>query len=328
MDKTTLVSFQEQYDSAVSTVALADRSAIGRIQVSGKDAIDLLHRLSTNNLLEGKAGQAIGTVFTTDKGRIVDYVHVLLKNNFLLVLTSPTNEEAFVQWIDKYTIIEEIQLTVITSLTSMVGLIGPSARPIAEQLVGCSLKPNQFVEADLSCGNTTVLYRNEFETEIVDFIVDAARLSDLKTLLNQVELDKDVYETFRISRGIPILGHELTNAFNPYEVNLRHAISFNKGCYLGQEVIARLDTYQKVQRQLYGVVFDAADLPSENSIISRNGEDAGILTSISSQLHHDKRIGLGVLKKKLVAADDYISVVSGGNTYQATIQKVPIMQHE
>ncbi len=63
------------------------------------------------------------------------------------------------------------------------------------------------------------------------------------------------YETFRIARGIPDIGRELTNDFNPFEVGLRDAISMTKGCYIGQEVIARLDTYQKVKRKLVGILF-------------------------------------------------------------------------
>ena len=69
-------------------------------------------------------------------------------------------------------------------------------------------------------------------------------------------IGRAAYDAFRISRGIPAFGAEISNAFNPYEAGLAHAISFTKGCYIGQEVIARLDTYEKVQRELVGLMFE------------------------------------------------------------------------
>lgn len=325
-------SVEDQYLAALENVAFVDRSTIGRVELTGKDAIDLLHRLSTQNLLERKTGEVIGSVFTTDKGRIVDYVYILFREESLLLLTSSANEQSFSSWIDKFTIMEDIHHEVVTSSTGMITLIGPRAKAFAEHVFGLSLGVNRFVETSIAGCKATLVSREEFETQFVDVIVELHAALEVKRIvrgtehdLGVLELSKNAYEMFRISRGIPMYGHELSNSFNPCEVNLGHAISFTKGCYLGQEVIARLDTYQKIQHETYGIIFDAASMPVVGSTVYRDAGEVGVLTSVSAETFRGRRIALGVMKKKLVKADDNISAVSNGDTYKGVVRRIPLV---
>lgn len=325
-----MTSTEDQFDAAVNKVSLFDRTAIGRIEVTGKDAIDLFHRLSTQNLLQRNIGEVVGSVFTTDKGRIVDYVHILFREDSLLLLISPANEQAFKNWIDKFTIMENINLKVVTSSTGMISLMGPKAIEFAEQVLGLSMQVNRCVDTRIRDNAITIVCREEFQTQFVDLIFDLNAKDNIQTMLAAggaefgiLEMKEPAFEIFRISRGVPTFGHELSGSFNPYEVNLAHAISFTKGCYLGQEVIARLDTYQKIQSETYGLVFDAALSPAEGSTVYKDGAEAGVLTSVSAEILRGKRIALGVLKKKVIAADDNISVVSSGQTFYGIVQRVP-----
>lgn len=324
---------EHEFDAATKDVALIDRSWIGRIEVTGSDRLDLLHRLSTNNILAGKAGQVISTVFTTDKGRIVDYVHVLVRDSSLLLLTSPTAENAVSRWIEKYIIMEDVHLNVVTPSTVMVSLIGPRAKAFAESLIGSSLAVNTLSELRLPCGDTTVLYRHEFQTDFVDIIADAKYGEGLWSFLLSRNGDREVkkmgtraYDTFRITRGIPAIGFELTDSYNPYEVGLLHAISFTKGCYIGQEVIARLDTYQKVQKSIHCIAVEplSARLESGAKVLLK-GEEIGLMTSVSKEVIRGKLIGIGILKKGAVLTDDHISVIHDGKAVQGVIRSIPVL---
>ena len=330
---TATESIEKQFDAAVYGLAIVDHSSVGRIEVTGADRLDLLHRLSTNNLLAGKPGGVIGTVFTTDKGRIVDYVYVLVRAESLLLLTSPSNESNLVKWIDKYTIMEDLHLNVVTDTTAQFTLVGPRAKEAAELASGVLLVHNQFAMVGLPFGKATITYRNEFQTDFVDFIVDEYASDDLRKLLLSNAgmsglgiMGSNAFEPFRISRGIPSIGAELSDAFNPFEAGLLHAISFNKGCYIGQEVIARLDTYQKIQKSLFGVVFPASTSGlKRGSTALCNKEEVGMLTSVSSQPVRRQLVGIGILKKHHVRTDDHVSIVCDGITVQGILRPIPVV---
>jgi folate-binding protein YgfZ len=326
-------NIEHEFDAATDDVVVIDRSWIGRIEVTGSDRLDLLHRLSTNNLLVGKAGEVISTVFTTDKGRVVDYVHVLVRGDSLLLLTSPSSETAFSRWIEKYTIMEDVHLNVVTQSTVMVSLIGPRAKAFSESLIGSPLAINTLSELRLPCGDATFLYRNEFQTDFVDFIVDAKHGEGLWSFLLSRSANSELtkmgtraYDTFRITRGIPAFGLELTDSYNPYEVGLLHAISFTKGCYIGQEVIARLDTYQKVQKSMHCIAFEPPSARIESGAkVLLNEEEIGVVTSMSKEVIRGKLMGIGILKKGAVHTDDHISVVLDGKAVHGVIRSMPAL---
>jgi folate-binding protein YgfZ len=289
--------------------------------------------LSTNNLLAGKAGQVIGTVFTTDKGRIIDHVQVAIRDTSLLLLTSPTMEIAFSGWIEKYTIMEDIHLDVVTESTSQFSLVGPKSRAFVEEATGVFLTPNQFIEIPIESFNVTVLYRNEFQTESVDFITSASEAATLWRFLTEyregyeiIRIGAEAYEAFRISRGIPGIRSELSEAFNPYDVGLVHAINFSKGCYLGQEVIARIDTYQKQQNVMCGIVCDASPhAMHQGSSVSHEGNEIGIVTSVFHGMIRGKQLGITILKKNSAPTDDNVSILSDGNMCRGVVCPFPIV---
>ncbi len=320
----TVKNIELEFDAATNDVALVDRSRLGRIEVTGADRLDLLHRLSTNNLISLKPMQSVGTVFVTDKGRIVDFVRVLVKEDSLLLVTSAGTEENFMRWIERYTIMEDIKLRVTTEPTAMVSLLGPRAVQVAEKKFEIELRRDSLVEKD----GMMILHRHEFETAIVDVIIEggcAAQLTELLNAAGSTTIGEEAYQTFRISRGMPEHGSELSEAFNPYEVGLRDAMSFTKGCYLGQEIIARLDTYGKVQKTMRGVVLREEDAaPRAGSKMTFSGEDIGTLTSISPMAVHGKRVGLCVVRKDAVSTDNTVGILSDGNVIPGIIASIPV----
>lgn len=324
-------TIEEEYDAAVNDIALIDRSWVGRIEVTGADRLDLLHRLSTNDLLKAKSGQAVGTVFTTDKGRIIDFVHILIRNSSVLLLISPKNEETFSAWIDKYTILEDLQLKTVTNSTAMLSLIGPRAVSFASSLTGQSLFPNTFTEISSRPFSATLHYRTEFNTDIVDVIVDSSdaacawsHLLSFRAASKPTTIGIRAYQVFRVSRGIPEMGAELSDQYNPYEAGLYQAISFTKGCYIGQEVIARLDTYNKVKKGLWGVVY-SGEIIQAGAEVLKNGDPIGQITSSAPDSIRGKRIGLAILKTKGLHTDDHVSIQSNGTTIAGSLSPFPVV---
>lgn len=312
----TAGSADDEVSSASTSAAIVDRSSVGKLLVTGADRLDLLHRLSTNDLLNLKPFSAGSTVFTTDKGRIVDYVRLLVFPDSLLLLTSPGRADLLRSWVEKFIIMEDIQLKPITSPFAMFSLIGADVEVRASELFGRVPEANHFLDLqftdisitvdhqkDPSGSAVNILVLNDHAPDALDRLLTAGKTSGITRMNN------GVYECYRILHGIPREDCELSLDFNPYEVGLAHAISFTKGCYVGQEVIARLDTYQKVKRVLVRMSFTDCLSNYESPVqLSKGGEAVGVLTSLSSTQLGGGYPGLGIVRRDIVVVGDTLTI--------------------
>jgi tRNA-modifying protein YgfZ len=305
-------SVDQEFQAATAGVALLDHSLFGRLEISGTDGLDLLHRLSTNNLLATGPGKVLPTILTTDKGRVVDYVKFARTAPTPLLVVSPNNEETVTHWIDRYCITEDVRLHCVTNDSSMFTLIGPRAQEAASGILGVDLPAGMCVETKIGEATVVAAFVETPRVQMTHFLVGNTAAEMVWSELTRkgerfglLRMGFAAYEAFRIARGIPDIGKELTADFNPYEVGLRDAISMTKGCYIGQEVIARLDTYQKVRRQLMGIVL-SGPMPSENLPVPLllAGEEVGVMTSLSAFPVKGRHVALGVVRNDRVHEGD------------------------
>ncbi len=109
---------------------------------------------------------------------------------------------------------------------------------------------------------------------------------------------------------MPVAGKELTEDYNPLEAGLLDYVSFNKGCYVGQEVVTRLDTYDKVQKHLVGLAFQGASVPAEGATLFAGGKRTGTVTSLATSPASGRAIGLGYVRKAEAASGTQLNVGS------------------
>ena len=119
--------FASEYEAATNAVGVHDASYMGRLKATGEDGLDLLNRMSTNKVVDLAAGEGAVTVLTTDRGRIVDVLGVLNQGDYVLLLTSPGQQQSVIDHLDKYTIMEDLTVEDVTSETVMLALLGPDA---------------------------------------------------------------------------------------------------------------------------------------------------------------------------------------------------------
>lgn len=308
---------EQEFQAAMTGATLLDLSLSGRLEVHGADGLDLLHRLCTSDLLSTQPGQIISTVLTTDKGRIVDYVKVARRPSAPLLVVSPNHEDVVTHWIDRFCITEDVHLHCISNDTSMFTFVGPRSQAVASGILNIDLPTGMSVEANFAEAPIAAGYVETPRVQMAHVLVQNAEAESVwKELTKRAEelgvprMGFAAYETFRIARGIPDIGRELTNDFNPFEVGLRDAISMTKGCYIGQEVIARLDTYQKVKRKLMGILFTET-CPSNSgspTLLLAEGKEVGLMTSCSPHPVKGRHIGLGVVRKDLVREGDSLTL--------------------
>jgi folate-binding protein YgfZ len=298
---------EEEFRAAGRGMAMTDNSLFGRIEVTGDDRLDLLHRLSTNSLIGLPAGGVASTVFVTDKGRVLDSVIVSAREDSLMLITSPGAELLLTRWIEKYTITEDIRLRTVTDDTVMISLLGPRIISMISAMSGLPSGGNGSVT--LARGETQlfIVHTQDDRSDIANIIADKAATPHLMDMLNSLPgawwIGRRAYEGVRIASGIPGFPGEINEAYTPFECGLRGSISFTKGCYIGQEVIARLDTYRKVRRHLARVVSGAGLSGPLPLPMLMNGAEAGTLTSMTEIPFGGKYLGLAIIRNDLAPGE-------------------------
>ena len=293
--------------------AMFDVSNYGRLSVRGDDALDLLNRLSTNDLELMRPGGGMETVLTTNKGRIIDLLRILHMGDHLLMLTSPGTQDRVVEWIDFYTFAEDITVTDLAPETSHFLFVGGEA--------GDALSEAGFGAWDLSAPliHTTtevgdgvpVIIRADFGSiPAWDVIVPRGR--DIPAAGIEKH-GSPALEMLRIEQGIPAFPSELNESHNPLEANLEPHISFNKGCYIGQEVVARLNTYDRVQRFLCRLVVEDTITLEPGSALTVDGDSAGEVTSSIPGF------ALAYLRKRFYEEGATVQVQHATGSVQATV---------
>jgi folate-binding protein YgfZ len=315
-------STESEYHALRNFGGIIDFSFYGRIRLVGKDSLDLLHRMSTNDLKNLQPLQSAFTVLTTEKGRIIDCATVLNQFDHLLMIISPQNQEMILQWLDRYIIRDDVRTEDATGQTIHLGLFGPHCASAIENMFNIDvhglLDSNGLVNINLN--DQRVLISPSRFLDGFDLIADANAAETVLNVLRKSQLmfcGMEAYEIARIEEGHPIFRRELSDRYNPLEAGLAGAVSFTKGCYIGQEVIARLDSYQKIQRHLVRLKLSNLPLP-ENKILFQ-GKEIGHVTSSVRSIKYNAFIGLGYLKTEMSMTTEKLDLVDAVKTAKAEI---------
>ena len=236
------------------------------VRVSGRDAVDLLHRLSTNDLTPLKSpGAMVRTIFTTAQGKLVDWAPVVSTDDGLLVVTSPGRAQKLCDWIANYTIMEDVTCEDVSAHYQLAlcnwkapGLLGPGQ--VHQAASGL------WFEAPEGMGSMAL-------------VPDAAAVASEMGSAGAQKDDAWV-QPLRVELGIPSPEFEFHKDINPLEIRLKPYVNWHKGCYIGQEVISRLDSYDKLARWLMGFESEEAVENHEGLRIVRDGKSIGRVTSV------------------------------------------------
>jgi folate-binding protein YgfZ len=308
------------------TVAVADRSHWGLIQISGNDRLRFLHNQSTNEIQNRQPGESCETVFVNSTARTLDLATVYILDEMVWVLVSPNRRQVLVEWLDRYIFpMDQVKLNDLTTNYAVFSLIGPKSDALMGRLGAGDLKDqpmNHHQVRELEGVAVRIARGNGLSHAGYTLLVPAPeakrfwrRLMDLDV----VPMGDRLWQHLRILHGRPAPDTELTEDYNPLEAGLWQTISFEKGCYIGQETIARLNTYKGVKQYLWGLRLNGSATPG--TVITLNGEKVGKLTSYTDL--QQPAFGLGYIRVK--AGGEGLTVQVGETT--AEVVDVPFLTH-
>jgi tRNA-modifying protein YgfZ len=309
-------SQQAELQALLTACAVVERADVGRLFITGEDALDLLNRLTTNKLEELPQGQATSTIITNADGRVVDLLALAALDDGLWCLTSPGYAQAVIDWLDTFTFAEEITVVDRSSDTFLLSLAGPAAASVVAALAPglADLALDAAVRSRLAGADVIVWRRlagGADGYEVVGEIGNRdAVLAELAKAGAQVA-SPEAWETRRVLNGMPVMDAEFGLFNNPLEARLLGSISETKGCYTGQEVLARLQTYNKVQRRLMAIDLDALVEPGAK-LVGTDGKGAGQVTSVAET--PDGVRGLALVTTRLAVGEATLAVDATGAT--------------
>lgn len=287
---------------AVETGAvLFDRSHWGVLQMSGGDRLRFIHNQTTNTFTQRQPGEGCDTVFVTSTARTIGLTTVYVTDEALLILTSPGQDQRLMDWMDRYIFpADQVSLANLTEATAIFSLVGPGSAAVLKNL-GIELEPDWPTahHRSVDLGDVTLRLAAGNGLALVGYTLlmpmeDAASVWQQLTDAGVVPAGELLWQQLRVQQGRPAPQRELTDDYNPLEAGLWGAISFDKGCYIGQETIARLNTYQGVKQQLWGLQLSGTVEPGD--AIFAGDEKVGLLTSLVETA--DGLRGLGYIRTK------------------------------
>jgi folate-binding protein YgfZ len=265
-------------------LTIYDRSDWGLLQIKGEGRLRYLHNQSTNNFESLSVGKGCETVFVTSTARTIDLTTAYVTEDAVLVLISPNRREELFKWLDKFIFpFDKVELKDISAEFAVFNLIGIQSSDLLEKFgienwKDRSLYSHELVEFDGITARFAV--GNGLAISGYTIIVSQENREKLWTQLTTagaIPVDEDAWEQLRIQQGRPKPDRELTEDYNPLEAGLWHTLSFEKGCYIGQETIARLNTYKGVKQKLWGIKLDRSIDPGTSITVEDN--KVGILTT-------------------------------------------------
>jgi len=304
---------------------LFDRtSAQGRVELSDRDRLDLLHRMSTNDLSTFQPGEGRSTVLTTALARIIDRVIVYPRGETALMLTNYTRTVR--QWLQRHIFWQDkVKTRDCSAELGQLELYGEGASAIVDRLApgAAALALHHFLDLG------EILVARTFPLDGDGFIIIAppATLETHKAmLLEHASLgDTTRYERLRIEAGLPGPNHELTEEYIPLEAALWDSVSFQKGCYVGQEIIARMESRNKLAKTQVKVELDGYIDPGAHIL---SGEDR--VGTLTSAIHRENgsAVGLGFVKPDRAdpGTELFIESADGSLRFGAHVVEAPLIR--
>jgi folate-binding protein YgfZ len=339
----TYSNVAEEYDAMRRRAVVVNRGHRGRMRFSGDKAADVLNGLLTNDVAALAAGQGQYAAALTPKGKIAADLRVLRLEDGFLTDVSPRARDAWFGIVKKYVNPRLAKYADESAALASIGVYGIQARYVIEQVSGVGhsalalLPPFAHISVATPDGSMIVMRSPDLELEGYDVFVATARFDatwDAIVRARATPAGLSTWEVARVEAGRPEFGVDMDDATIPQEANLDElgAISYTKGCYTGQEVVARVHFRGHVNKTLRGLRATSAPPPTGATLLDETGKAVGeVRSSLSSP-----RLGgiaLGMVRREVETAatltarwaDDAAGDVRAGET-QVKVVTLPFVQ--
>jgi glycine cleavage system T protein len=324
---------EAEYQAVRHSVGLCDLSYRGLARITGTDRQRFLHAMVSNDTQSLQPGQGCYATFLTNKGKIVaDFVVYADADAYLLDL-EPQVVRPFIAALEEFVISEDVVLSDESAQWGLLSLQGPRAAELLALVLEQNV-PDLPSYAHMLCqlaGHQVRLIRRSHTGELgYQLLAPLGILPELWQTLWQHHAAYDLravgletLEVLRVEAGLPVYGRDMTDDTIPIEANLTDAVSYTKGCYIGQEVIARLESRGHVNRKLVGLLLSGETLPEPGATILSSAREAGWVTSVAYSPARQQNVALGYVRREVWTPGTCLEVQTHGTTVHALVVELP-----
>jgi folate-binding protein YgfZ len=315
------------YYAARNAAACIELTAWGWLRLTGRDRLDLLHRLSTNAVKALAPNTGAPTVLTNANGRVIAALTVYAGDGEAFLRAMPEQSASVLRYLQSMIFWQDqVDVADRSAEVAQFALYGPDATDALEQLTAPLSDVAEYGwQLTTLSGQPVTLHRGgPLESWSWTIVAPLAAAEAVRSALADLpRLDAATADLLRIESGLPLWGRELSEEVTPLETGLLPAISFNKGCYTGQEIIARQTNYDKITRHFVGLEF--GETAAETGARVLGPGRGGLVGSVAYSPALARTIALAVVPRELASPGSKIEIQSGDATITATVRGLPFI---
>ena len=321
------------------SAGILDLSSRGRLLVSGSEAVAFLNGLITNDMKSLAENHWMPAVFPNVQGRLVASVRVIrIKDDLstgksvpqFLIDTEPLTYDAVLKSLNRFTVAGDFRVTDMTDELALISLQGKEALSILQSTLQAAVNCPQYQvqqfpwgEEELHAVRATHTSENGFDLLVTS--VNAVELWERLVKTGAKPVGFEAFETLRIEAGRPRYGLDMDETNVVSETNLDDAVSFTKGCYVGQEIIARIKYRGHVAKKLTGLMFaEAGRSEPGEKLFSQEGKEIGQVRSVTFSPALNRQIALAYVKYDYLAPGT--AVQAGDERINAVVAELPFIR--
>jgi folate-binding protein YgfZ len=318
---------EAEYQAARQAVALHDASYREALRITGEDRTSFLHGMVTQDVKGLAPGTAAYTALITVKGAMVADARLLKREADLVLDVEPGHGAKVKEFLEKFLISEDAELHEATGELAILRLLGPRTAGLLEAALGgpSAPLPQDATRAVTLAGQPVLLVGNTaLEPHGVDLVVPRGGLEAVWRALTGAgakPLGFHALEQLRVEAGVPRYGQDMVDTTIPLEANLTHAISYQKGCYIGQEVIARATFRGHMNRKLSGLLLGETEA-APGTELKKDGKKVGWLTTVVRSPRKGQRVALGYVHRDHLEPGTVLTL--GEGPAEATVAALPL----
>ena len=272
-----------EVSAARSSVVVVDRTSRGKLLFNGEDCVSFLHGMLTNTVEGMSEGKGNHTSLTDAKGSTQADAWLYHCGDCLVMETEPGLQEKVSAFLDKYVIADDVEIADCTEDCTILGVQGPKSGEILATLIGKDPGLGALEHTEVNIGDTDVrlVNRSYAGSAGYDLWVSGSAEGLFQLLVDEgaVPAGTEALETLRVESGIPRYGLDVDERVAPLEGGMADAVDFTKGCFIGQEVLAKMNNIGQPRRYLVGFDLGNADLPESDTEFAVGGKAVGLSKS-------------------------------------------------
>ncbi|HXA94654.1 MAG TPA: aminomethyltransferase family protein [Candidatus Dormibacteraeota bacterium] len=319
-----------EYRAAREAVALFDRSALGKVTVTGRDRLAFLQGMLTNDVKGLPPGQGAPAAFLDAHGKVMALLVVYSAAERVLLELPASMTEKTLQTLDRYLISEKADFASADDAFAILSLQGPGARPLLERLAGAPLALPPYAHTEVSVSGVPVRVINRAEGPAPGFHVwaGAEHAETLKSAFasaGAVPAGDETLAVLRVEAGQPWYPQDVDDSVILPETRLDSLVSYTKGCYIGQETVARVKYRGHVNRALSGLVVEGDRVPEAGARVTAQGQEVGRVTSAVRSIALGRPIAMGYVRREHFEPGSAVAVVDGVGEQPARVVALPFV---